>query len=323
MTVSCVIPTFNRLGYIRRAIDSVLAQTVPVDEVLIIDDGSTDGTTDALKAEYGTRLRVVRQANTGVSGARRRGIQEARGEWIAFLDSDDVWTTNHNKDLSEAASRVPEDVAWIFGDLLVVRDWGNQGTVFELFALSVTECPHIIADSFSVVYPPACLLEASIIRRRVLLELDCFSEGLRNGEDTLVGYQVACRYRFAAVPSLVASCYRTFDLSKSSASLNGFRSPDHFRSRMMSIALMVKSGRRRPWNKLYASEVIGLCRALAHRGQPVPRSLALQQFRFGAVSAKGIAFFCVAMLGRRGIQVWNRMAESRTKYLTAEPVDLV
>ena len=326
MTVSCVIPTFNRLSYLRRAIDSVSAQTVPVDEVVVIDDGSTDGTADALKAEYGTLLRVVRQANTGVSGARRRGVQEARGEWIAFLDSDDVWTTNHNKDLLEGASRVSEDVAWIFGDLWVVREGGNEGTLFELFGLSVKECPQIFADSFSIVNvlkTPAFLLQGSMIRRSVLRELDCFGEGLRCGEDTLASHQVACRYRFAAIRSVVGSCYRTFDLSKSSASLNGFRTPDHFRSRMMSIALVIKSGRRRPWNKLYASEVRLLCRALAHRGQPVPRSLALQQFRFGIVSAKGIAFFCVAMLGHRGIQVWNRMVESRTKYLTAEAVDLV
>src|SRR5512135_2377456 len=103
MTVSAVIPTFNRLGYIRRAIDSVLAQTVPVDEVLVVDDGSTDGTAEALAAEYGAGVRIVKQANTGVSGARRRGVREARGEWIAFLDSDDEWTPNRNKELLDAA----------------------------------------------------------------------------------------------------------------------------------------------------------------------------------------------------------------------------
>jgi glycosyltransferase involved in cell wall biosynthesis len=75
MKVSAVIPTFNRLAYIRRAIDSLLAQTVSVDEVIIIDDGSTDGTAEAVEARYGARVRVVRQQNAGVSGARRRGIQ--------------------------------------------------------------------------------------------------------------------------------------------------------------------------------------------------------------------------------------------------------
>ncbi len=322
MTVSAVIPTFNRLGFIRRAINSVLAQTVPADEVLIIDDGSTDGTADLLNAEYGPRLRVIRQANTGVSGARRRGVQEAKGDWIAFLDSDDVWTPNHNEDMLHAAASIPDDVAWIFGDLWVVRDRGNQGTLFEVFGFSVTEWPQIFTNFFDVIDPPPFLFQGSMIRRRVLQELDCFAEGLECGEDTLVSHQVACRYRFAAVPSVVGSCYRTSDLSDSSTSFSGFRGPDHFRSRLMSMALLIRSERRGPWSKLYANEVRSFCRALAHRGQPVPRRLAFQQFRFGDVSAKGIAFFGVAMFGRWGIRTWNRMAESRTKYLTVKPRDL-
>jgi glycosyltransferase involved in cell wall biosynthesis len=319
MTVSAVIPTFNRLGYIRRAIDSALAQTVPVDEVLVIDDGSTDGTADVLEAEYGTRVRVIRQGNAGVSGARRRGVQEARGEWIAFLDSDDEWTRNHNEELLAAAGRVPQDVAWIFGDLRLVTDGGNEGTLFETYGRSLTESPQVFADSLSVLNPIACFFQASLIRRRVLLELECFSAGLRSDDDLLTGYQVACQYRFAAIPIVVCNYYRTADLTESSVMVRGSRGPDHFRSRMISYALVIESGRRGPWNKLYADEVRGLCRVLAHRGLPVPRSLALQQFRFGAVSAKGIAFFCAAMFGRRGIQLWNRMAESRTGFLTAPP----
>jgi glycosyltransferase involved in cell wall biosynthesis len=359
MTVSAVIPTFNRLPYIRRAIESVLAQTVPVDEVLVIDDGSTDGTADALEAAYGTRIRVVRQANTGVSGARRRGVQEARGEWIAFLDSDDVWTTNHNKELLDAAARVPEDVAWIFGDMRVVRDEGNQSelsqgkglldtaaswqadaawisgelgsvrvagsqaTLFETYRLSVTDCPEVLADSLSVLNPILCFFQGSIIRRRVLLELDCFGAGLRSWEDMLVGYQVACRYRLAAIPSVVANYYRTADLALSSVSFQSFSSPDHFRAKMIAYALVIESGRSRPWNDLYEGAVRSLCRALVHKGQPVPRTLAMQQFRFGAVSAKGIAFFCAAMFGRRGIQLWSRIAEARMKSRIVNQANLV
>jgi glycosyltransferase involved in cell wall biosynthesis len=310
MTVSAVIPTFNRLGHIRRAIDSALGQTVPVEEVLVIDDGSTDGTADAVEAEYGARVRVVRQANTGVSGARRRGVQEAKGKWIAYLDSDDEWTPNHNEELLGAAARVPADVAWIFGDLRLVTDVGNESTVFKEFGISVTESPQILADSLRVLDPIACYFQGSLIRRKVLLELDCFNAGLRSNDDVLTSYQVACRYRFAAIPSVVGNYYRTAELAASSVFVNGWNDPDHFRSRMMSFALVIESGRRRPWNELYACEVRGLCRVLAHRGQPVPRTLALQQFRFGAVSAKGIVFFCAAMFGRRGIQIWNRMAAS-------------
>src|SRR6202007_2441779 len=121
-----VIPAFNRRTYISRAIDSVIGQTVPVDEILVIDDGSTDGTAEAVESRYGSVVRVVRQANSGVAGARRRGIQEALGECIAFLDSDDEWTPDRNRELLRAAERVPAEVAWIFGDLRFVTDDGES-----------------------------------------------------------------------------------------------------------------------------------------------------------------------------------------------------
>lgn len=358
ITVSAVIPTFNRLGYLQRAIDSVFAQTVPVDEVLVIDDGSTDGTADALQTQYGARVRIVRQANTGVSGARRRGIQEARGEWIAFLDSDDVWTTAHNQNLLHAAASVPEDVAWIFGDFRIARDegvqpdlgqgegrldaaaswqadaaWvsgnlastrvvGNQATLFETYRFSVTQCPQILADSMSVIDPIICYFEASIIRRRVLLELDCFGSGLRSSEDVLVGYQVASRYRFAAIPSVMGTYFRTSDLAPSSLSFESASSPDHFRSRMIAYASVIESGRHGPWRKLYEGAVRSLCRLLVRKGQPVTRALVMQQFRFG-VSAKGIAFFCAALFGSRGIDIWIKASEFRMKHRAVNQADVL
>lgn len=88
-TVSVVIPTFNRAGYLAEAIGSMLPQLGPADELIVVDDGSTDETADLL-AGYGDRLRVVRTANRGLGAARNVGIAAARNEWIAFHDSDDV-----------------------------------------------------------------------------------------------------------------------------------------------------------------------------------------------------------------------------------------
>jgi glycosyltransferase involved in cell wall biosynthesis len=313
MKVSAVIPTFNRRAYIRRAIDSVFAQTVSVDEVIVVDDGSTDGTAQAVEAWYGPRVRVVRQQRAGVSGARKCGINEACGDWIAFLDSDDEWTPERNKTLLEAAVSVPADVAWIFGDLRVVTDDGYQTTLFEEHGLSVTDSPHIFADPLTVQFPfQFGMLQGSFIRRGALLELDCFSAGLRSDDDLLTGFQVACRYNFAAIPDVVGRYFRTSDLEASSVVVNGVYGPDHFRSRMMAFALVIESGRRRPWNKRYASEVRGLCQLLASQG-PVSRRMAMQQFRFGGLSAKGVAFLCAAMAGRRGILAWNKVAELRRR----------
>jgi glycosyltransferase involved in cell wall biosynthesis len=313
MKVSAVIPTFNRRDYIRRAIDSVLAQTVPVDEVIVVDDGSTDGTVEALETWYGSKIRIIKQKWAGVSGARRRGIGEARGEWIAFLDSDDEWVGTRNADLLDAAARVPADVAWIFGDLRIVTDDRDRTTLFEEFGLRVEESPCVFPDPLSVQYPfQFGMLQGSLIRRNVLADLGCFSEGLRHSEDLLAGFQVACRYRFSAIPKVVGKYFRTSDLAANSTGLRGVHGADYFRSRMLCFELVVKSGRKRPWNLRYASAVQGLCKVLAGDSQ-LPAGLARQQFRFGGVSAKGLAFFCAAQFGCRGIRMWNKIAGFRRK----------
>ena len=90
MLVSIIIPTYNREKTICDAVRSALAQTYPMTEVIVVDDGSNDGTAEAL-AEYASRIKFVRQANAGPSAARNRGVAESRGEIIAFLDSDDTW----------------------------------------------------------------------------------------------------------------------------------------------------------------------------------------------------------------------------------------
>lgn len=90
--VSVVIPTYNRADIITRAVDSVLAQTVDDIEVLIIDDGSTDGTRALIEDIDDSRVRyLAHDTNRGVSAARNTGVEAGRGEYVAFLDSDDEW----------------------------------------------------------------------------------------------------------------------------------------------------------------------------------------------------------------------------------------
>lgn len=88
--VSVIIPSFNRTHTIARALDSVLAQTTPVKEIIVVDDGSTDNTLEFLASNY-PQVTVISQENRGVSAARNVGIKTASGDWIALLDSDDEW----------------------------------------------------------------------------------------------------------------------------------------------------------------------------------------------------------------------------------------
>ena len=90
MQVSVIIPTYNRVQTLIRAIDSVLNQKSPVDEIIVVDDGSTDDTANQISRNYPNE-KLIRQSNLGVSAARNAGIKQAGFEWIALLDSDDTW----------------------------------------------------------------------------------------------------------------------------------------------------------------------------------------------------------------------------------------
>jgi glycosyltransferase involved in cell wall biosynthesis len=92
--VSVVIPTYNRAHTVVACIESALAQSFTGLEVIVVDDGSSDDTGSVLKQAFGDRIRYYFQTNQGASVARNRGVEEAQGEWIAFLDSDDLWETD-------------------------------------------------------------------------------------------------------------------------------------------------------------------------------------------------------------------------------------
>ncbi|HUP01074.1 MAG TPA: glycosyltransferase family A protein [Gemmatimonadota bacterium] len=88
--ISCVVPVFNGDRYLAESLDSILAQSLPADEIVVVDDGSTDGTAE-VAARYVDAVRLVRQENAGSPAARNRGVTESRGDLIAFGDADDLW----------------------------------------------------------------------------------------------------------------------------------------------------------------------------------------------------------------------------------------
>jgi glycosyltransferase involved in cell wall biosynthesis len=88
--VSCIVPVFNGERYLAEALDSVLGQTYRALEVIVVDDGSTDGT-PAVVRTFGARVRCVTQPNAGLAAARNRGLAAATAELVAFLDADDLW----------------------------------------------------------------------------------------------------------------------------------------------------------------------------------------------------------------------------------------
>lgn len=115
--VSVVIPLFDKAPYVQRALDSVFCQNLTEFEIIVIDDGSTDGAPQALATMTDPRLTIHRQANAGVSSARNRGITLARAPWVAFLDADDEWSPNFLESTVRIAEASPM-VSAVFSNLV-------------------------------------------------------------------------------------------------------------------------------------------------------------------------------------------------------------
>ena len=138
-SVSVVIPAYNSVATIGRAIDSVLMQTRPPEQIIVVNDGSTDGTAVAV-SEYGGRIDSVWQPNAGPGAARNRGIQEAKNSWIAFLDADDEWLPDRLESQIRILQAHP-DLAWVTGNFLRSDSQGRSGPEFPVSESSLRpEC---------------------------------------------------------------------------------------------------------------------------------------------------------------------------------------
>jgi glycosyltransferase involved in cell wall biosynthesis len=123
MKISAIVPLYNTRAYIVEAIDSILAQTRPADEIIVVDDGSTDGGPDLL-AGYGARVCVIRQANAGGATALNRGIAQATGDTIAFLDADDLWAKD-KLERQQSILLAKDSVDCVFG---LIQQFDQRGT---------------------------------------------------------------------------------------------------------------------------------------------------------------------------------------------------
>lgn len=129
--VSVVIPTYNRADKVLKGVESVLAQSFADLEVIVVDDGSSDETGQALRKVFGDRIRYYFQLNQGVSVARNKGIEEAQGEWIAFLDSDDRWEKEKLEWQLKALERFGPDCAACYTDVRFINH-SETRTMFQL-----------------------------------------------------------------------------------------------------------------------------------------------------------------------------------------------
>ncbi len=210
MKISAVIATYNRNGFAQEAVRSVLAQTSSADEVIVVVDGSTDGTAEAVRARF-PGVRVIEQTNLGRSVARNTGVAAATGDWVAFLDDDDLW---HRQKLektrfylaSHSECRALNNPIWIFGG----QASHNYDSVFQrdFIAETLEECHsaaekadptrngfdylRVQGESYRRLLERARgVMSASVLHRETLLRAGGFSPMHACGEDWVMFINVA------------------------------------------------------------------------------------------------------------------------------------
>ena len=151
--ISVLIPAYNAGAFLAEALASVFAQTHPADEVIVLNDGSTDHTA-AVAARYAGRIRYEEQAHAGIRVGRERLVQWARGEWLAFLDADDLWCPDKTARQLAVIAEQP-DLEFLYGHMIRFRD-EPAGRVFH-------------------PPEPAPLVSASLLRRAAVLRYGGFS----------------------------------------------------------------------------------------------------------------------------------------------------
>lgn len=202
--ISVVIPLYNKAASILSTLECVRSQSFADWEVVVVDDGSTDGSGDIVNAINDSRIRVINLQNSGVSAARNRGIHEAKGEFIAFLDADDEWNKDYIATQFELTLKYPE--CDVFAMNYEFQDTNGKKTPTIINKLPFTDTDGILTNYFGVAscsHPPLWT-SAVMVKKSALQSIGGFPMGIKSGEDLLTWARLACRYKIAYCKSPLA-----------------------------------------------------------------------------------------------------------------------
>ena len=223
--ISIVIPTHDRRAMVERAIESVSRQTFREWELIVVDDGSTDGTDRLVQGMTDSRVRLLRQPRSGVSAARNLGIESARFEWIALLDSDDCWMPGKLESQLDAVLRDP-----VYGVVHTEEIWIRRGRRVNPRKIHRKSGGWIFDRCL-----PLCAISPSsvMIHRRILNRVGMFDTGFPVCEDYDLWLRITSRYpvRFLQEPLIVKYGGHEDQLSRA------FWGMDRFRVRALLKAL--------------------------------------------------------------------------------------
>ena len=195
--ISVVIPLYNKEKQIAHTLQSVFAQTFQNFEIVIVDDGSTDNSVEEVEKFTDSRIRLIRQANAGVAAARNRGIEEAQGELIAFLDADDEWKPEYLATQYHLYQKYPE--CSVYACNYEFRDFEGKVTPMIIRKLPFEGEDGILSNYFEVAscsHPPICSISI-MVKKTAIQAVGGFPVGIKSGEDLLTWARLAVNGKIA------------------------------------------------------------------------------------------------------------------------------
>ena len=195
--ISIIMPCYNAAAHLPKSVGSLLQQTNPDWELIAIDDGSVDGTSDWLESQTDTRIHCHRQANQGVSAARNAGLALAKGGYVAFLDADDTWAPDFLEKMAAILDANP-DIGLAYCGWQNIGLAGGRGNPF---VPPDYETPEKLVDLFSGCKWP---IHAAMTRREAFLKTKGFNHELKNAEDYALWLEIAGKTSIARVPEVLA-----------------------------------------------------------------------------------------------------------------------
>lgn len=185
MQISVIIPSYNRIHTLARAIESVLSQVSPVDEIIVVDDGSNDGTASQISHHY-PDIRLIQQSNRGVSAARNSGINQASHPWIALLDSDDTWLPDKISEIRLTRQQHPEYLLFHSDEI-----WIRNGARVNAMKKHLKSGGWIFERCL-----PLCVISpsAAVVHRSLFQSVGLFDESLPACEDYDLWLRICHQY---------------------------------------------------------------------------------------------------------------------------------
>jgi glycosyltransferase involved in cell wall biosynthesis len=199
MKISVVIPLFNKKDTIRKTLESVLNQTSLPEEVIVVNDGSTDGSeivVESLKLPF---VRLINQVNAGVSFARNKGIEEAMGDWIAFLDADDLWFPEYLENIKYLSEEFPK--CNVLATSYVIKYHNGFQKRISLNKLSFQGRKGKLHNYFELAaasHPPIWT-SATVVNKESLMTIGGFPNGIILGEDLITWAKLAVKFEIAYI----------------------------------------------------------------------------------------------------------------------------